>query len=198
MAMRPRVLRALPHSAVRAHCRPFFTLPGASPQTLTAARAMPHPPTALYEIIADVDSYASFVPYCSSSTVTHWSAPDASARRWPTLATLRVGWGGFEESFTSRVKCVPASLVEARSGEAAGFDGSSVLKSLVTRWSFAPSLVEGREGAEVGLQISFEFANPVYAAVSAAVSETVAKTMISAFEAHARKVLAAGRLDSRL
>lgn len=197
--MRPRLPRALPvRGPLPALRRPFITLPGTTPQTLTATRTIPHPPKALYEIIADVDSYASFVPYCSSSTVTRRSAPDASDRVWPTLATLRVGWGGFEEAFTSRVTCVPSSLVEARSGEAAGFGGSSVLKSLVTRWSFAPGAVEGREGAEVGLRVTFEFANPVYAAVSAAVSDTVAKTMIEAFEAHARRVLGAGRLGARL
>lgn len=196
--MRPGLLRALPPRAPLQSRRPFFSFPGTAPQTLTASRSIPHSPTALYEIIADVDSYSTFVPYCSSSTVTQWSAPDASGRRWPTLATLRVGWGGFEEPFTSRVTCVPSSLVEARSGEAAGFGGSSVLKSLVTRWTFAPGTVQGREGAEVGLQISFEFANPMYAAVSAAVSETVAKTMIVAFEAHARKVLGPGQMGSRL
>lgn len=197
--MRPQALRALPARApLPAARRPFITLPGTTPQTLTATRSIPYPPTPLYEMIADVDSYASFVPYCSSSTVTQWSAPDASGRRWPTLGTLRVGWGGFEESFTSRVTCVPSSLVEARSGEAAGFGGSSVLKSLVTRWSFAPREVGGREGAEVGLKITFEFANPLYAAVSAAVSETVAKTMIEAFEAHARRVLGTDKLGSRL
>ncbi|KAL2114090.1 hypothetical protein VUR80DRAFT_771 [Thermomyces stellatus] len=196
--MRPRLARALPPRAPLQTRRPFFSVPGTKPQTLTAARSIPYPPTALYEIIADVDSYSSFVPYCSSSTVTQWSAPDASSRRWPTVATLRVGWGGFEESFTSRVTCVPSSLVEARSGEAAGFGGSSVLKSLVTRWTFAPRVVQGREGAEVRLQISFEFVNPMYAAISAAVSETVAKTMVAAFEAHARRVLDTERMESRL
>ncbi|SPO00691.1 uncharacterized protein DNG_03439 [Cephalotrichum gorgonifer] len=191
--MPPRVLlpaRALPRAAAAGPRRPFITLPRTSPQTLSANRYIPYPSAALYEIIADIDSYSSFVPYCSASTVTRLSAPDASGRRWPTVATLRVGWGGFEEEFTSRVTCVPSSLVEARSGEAAGpgSGASSVLKSLVTRWSFAPG------------SLRFEFANPVYAAVSAAVSETVAKTMIEAFEAHARKVLGekGGRVGSQL
>lgn len=197
--MRPLALRAPSLRGALPPRRPFITLPGTTPQTLTATRTIPHPPTPLYEMIADINSYAAFVPYCSSSTVTHWSAPDANDRRWPTLATLRVGWGGFEEAFTSKVTCIPSSLVEARSGEAAGLGGSSVLKSLVTRWSFEPRIVEGKEGAEVGLRLTFEFANPVYAAVSAAVSETVAKTMIEAFEAHARKVLEGkARAGSRL
>lgn len=197
--MRPLALRALPRRVSPPTRRPFITLPGTAPQTLTATRTIPHPPLPLYELIADINSYATFVPYCSSSTVTAWSPPDENNRRWPTLATLRVGWGGFEESFTSKVTCVPSSLVEARSGEAAGLGGSSVLKSLVTRWSFAPRVVGGKEGAEVGLKLTFEFANPVYAAVSAAVSETVAKTMIEAFEAHARGVLEGkGQAGSRL
>jgi coenzyme Q-binding protein COQ10 len=184
--------------------RPFITLPGSSPspQTLTASRTLPYAPKALYEIISNIDSYSTFVPFCSASKVTHWSEPsttDNHNRRSPTQATLRVGWAGFEESFTSRVNCVPFSLVEAVSGASAQLvadpgrklasNNSSVLRTLVTRWSLTPRTVAGKEGAEVNLTIRFEFANPIYAAFSAAVSETIAARMIEAFESHARSVL---------
>ncbi|CAI4210459.1 unnamed protein product [Parascedosporium putredinis] len=167
--------------------RAFITLPGTSPapQVLTASRLLPYPTGPLYDIISDVDSYASFVPFCSSSAS-------------PT-ATLRVGWGGFQDSFTSRLDCVPGSVVEAVSGSAARLiadpgrrlstGNSAVLKSLSTRWTLEPRTVAGAEGAEVNLTIRFEFANPLYAAVSSAVSETVAAKMIEAFESHARKIL---------
>ncbi|PKS10752.1 hypothetical protein jhhlp_002509 [Lomentospora prolificans] len=123
-----------------------------------------------------------------------------TGRRSPTQATLRVGWGGFEDSFTSRLNCVPFSSVEAISGESAQLiadpgrklttrNNSAVLKNLSTRWTIAPRTVAGKDGAEVNLTIRFEFANPLYAAVSSAVSETVAAGMIEAFENHARKAL---------
>lgn len=82
-------------------------------------------------MISDIESYPAFIPYCSSATVTSWSAKDAHhARAWPQSATLTIGFpgaGGVQESFASRVFCVPpvpekgragVGIVEAVSGEA--------------------------------------------------------------------------------
>lgn len=46
-----------------------------------------------------------------------------------------------------------------------------------------------RDQTEVHLSIEFQFANPIYAALSKAVAPKVAGVMIEAFEARARKVL---------
>ncbi|TFB04689.1 hypothetical protein CCMA1212_002408 [Trichoderma ghanense] len=168
--------------------RAFISLPGTSPQSLVATRTLPYAREPLYELIADVDSYSAFVPYCSHSRVTQWSPPDASGRRWPALADLHVGWGGFDEAFTSRLRCVPGVSVEARSGGSAGDgpakDASSVFKTLETLWSLTPVARQSAASpsTEVRLTITFEFVNPLYAAVSAAVSDKMAALMIEAFE----------------
>ena len=90
-----------------------------------------------------------------ASRVTAWSAPDANGHRWPSQADLKVGWGGFDEKFTSRLFCVPGSVVEALGGEAltelkksdiAHYASSSsppatanaIFKSLRTRWTVTP------------------------------------------------------------
>ncbi|KAK2028505.1 polyketide cyclase/dehydrase and lipid transporter [Colletotrichum zoysiae] len=199
-----RALRSAPTAALARPPprRPFFNLPNLSAtesQTLTASRTMPYPSTQLYDVISDVDAYDSFVPYCAQSRVTQWTAPDASGRRWPLQADLRVGWGGFEETFTSRLHCVPGTSVEAVSGadvEGAspgnGGEGGAVFRSLVTKWQLRP-LTSGT-GTEVDLVIRFQFANPLYSAVSAAVSEKVAGVMIQAFEKRVKAILGVPRL----
>ncbi|KAI9829504.1 MAG: hypothetical protein M1819_006324 [Sarea resinae] len=233
----------------------------AEPQTLTATRTLPHAASSLYKIISDVASYSAFVPYCQSSTVTRWSAPDAQGRRWASEADLSVGWGGVQEKFTSRVFCAPERVVEAVSGEAkpslkeheiphhyadaavaeeagtervkdrasspaagaagarssgglgALFGSSSSSSSsntqiftyLLTRWEVrpfpykppatSPNVVEGsasapaREQTEVNLVVEFQFANPLYAAMSRAVAPKVAGLMIDAFEKRAEALL---------
>lgn len=157
--------------------RSFLNIPGLSipdanapPQHLTARRTLPYASDRLYEIIADIDSYPRFLPYCASARVTHWTNPlpasspspthGESPRRWPAQADLTAGWGGLQETYTSRVFCVPGSIVEAISGEAgpeipatelarlglrdpgprAGIGGGrgGVFKSLVTRWTVRP------------------------------------------------------------
>ncbi|PTB62772.1 hypothetical protein BBK36DRAFT_1162558 [Trichoderma citrinoviride] len=177
--------------------RAFISLPGSSPQSLVATRTLPYAREPLYELIADVDSYSAFVPYCSHSRVTQWSPPDASGRRWPALADLHVGWGGFDEVFTSRLRCVPGVSVEARSGGSAGDgpakDASSVFKTLETLWYLTPVARQSAAtpSTEVRLTIQFEFVNPLYAAVSAAVSDKIAGLMIEAFEKRVHHKLSA-------
>ncbi|KAK8001801.1 polyketide cyclase/dehydrase and lipid transporter [Apiospora marii] len=159
--------------------RTFLNIPGLSipdanapPQHLTARRTLPYASDRLYDIIADIDSYPRFLPYCASARVTHWTNPPPSSsspaeetnpqaqRRWPAQADLTAGWGGLQETYTSRVFCVPGSIVEAISGEAspeipaaelarlglrdpgpgaaAGGGRGGVFKSLVTRWTVRP------------------------------------------------------------
>ncbi|KAM0286022.1 hypothetical protein ACHAQH_001212 [Verticillium albo-atrum] len=183
--------------------RHFFSLPNlpSPPQTLTATRTLPYSPKALYALVADIDAYSSFVPYCSESRVT---ARDPNPPHTPTRADLRVGWGGFEETFTSRLRCLPDRSVEAvsgadiepvsgaaaaaKSGTNAG--GGAVFTSLVTRWELRPLREDAHDPAtQVDLVIRFQFANPLYSAVSAAVSDKVAGVMIEAFEKRARRIL---------
>lgn len=200
------------------------------PQTLTASRRLPYNHAALYNIIADIDSYSAFLPYCSSSRVTSWTAqPDPDfCRHWPTRADLTAGWGGLEQTYTSRVFCVPGSIVEALSGDGArsgiapdildkyklkdepatptapsrpstiesGIGGEEgVFKTLVTRWTVTPTASapnspgEQAEWSDVNLNIRFQFANPLYGAVSSAVADKIAPIMIEAFVERAKKVL---------
>ncbi len=159
-----KVIQALrPTSALhsfRPHLirRSFITLPGfpgSEPERIFATRILPYKPSSLYTLIADVDSYSSFLPYCLDSKVTKWSAPDSNGQRWPAEGVLKVGWGGVTEKFTSRLFCVPGSVVEALSGEAVTtlpksdiahhaetFDvpahANNIFKSINTRWTVRP------------------------------------------------------------
>ena len=126
----------------------------------------------MYTLIADVDSYAAFLPFCTASRVTRWTLPDRAGRRWPTRADLTVGWGPVTESYTSRLYCVPGRIVEAVSGDAdtaipeetlrehglgprgahAGDAGREraavgVFDSLMTRWALQPVVVPTGAGA---------------------------------------------------
>ncbi|KAL8997922.1 MAG: hypothetical protein Q9169_002915 [Polycauliona sp. 2 TL-2023] len=88
-------------------------------QTLTASRILPYRQKDLYKIIADIPAYPSFLPYCKSSRITSHSAPDPThSQKWPYTATLNVGWGPYDETFKSRIYCVPYHTLEACAGSA--------------------------------------------------------------------------------
>ncbi|KAJ0381628.1 hypothetical protein COL26b_000306 [Colletotrichum chrysophilum] len=178
-------IRCTPAARPHTPARQFFNLPNipsSEPQVLTASRTLPYPSAQLYDVISDVDSYSTFVPYCAQSRVTQWTAPDKNGRKWPAQADLRVGWGGFEETFTNVPGASPGN----------GGEGGAVFRSLVTMWQLRP-LATGT-GTEVDLVIRFQFANPLYSAVSAAVSDKVAGVMIQAFEKRVKGVLGRPRI----
>ncbi|OXV07255.1 hypothetical protein Egran_04976 [Elaphomyces granulatus] len=160
------------------------------------------PPSPLFEIIASVDSYSSFLPFMTASTVT---ARDP-ASGYPTQAILTVGYGPVQETFTSRVHCDPDRwVVEARSGDRPNNNNTStsttvpaatneedVFDYLSTRWELVPlppppPSTEAAGGAlqqrtKVQLDIRFQFRNQFHAAVMGAIEDKVAGAMIEAFE----------------
>ncbi|KAL9576286.1 MAG: hypothetical protein Q9203_007769, partial [Teloschistes exilis] len=88
-------------------------------QNLTASRILPYPSAALYGLITDIPAYPSFLPYCTYSEITSLSTPDPKhKKRWPRTAILNVGWGDFNESFESRIYCLPHHTLEACAGSA--------------------------------------------------------------------------------
>lgn len=212
-------LRPLLRPALRpprpTHTRAFLPnifASGTSPseiQTLRASRTLPYPSAAIYSIIADVPSYASFLPYCTRSTITHWSAPDAlTHRRWPSIGVLTSGFGSLTESFTSRVYCIPGRVVESVGGDTAtalpraqiahhldeeqpgvqkaGSEG--LLTHLRNTWTVEEV---GRGKTRIELVLEFRFQNPFYAAVSAGAAPKVAEAMVRAFEERVEEVLTA-------
>ncbi|AEO62533.1 uncharacterized protein THITE_2106801 [Thermothielavioides terrestris NRRL 8126] len=122
------------------------------PKTLRARRLLPYAPSQIYTLIADIDSYSRFLPHCTHSRVTRWTTPPqptpsppppppnsptpspahaatTTTVRHPALADLTIGWGPFTQTYTSRVYCVPASVVEAVSGAAETSIPAAVLRA---------------------------------------------------------------------
>ncbi|KAK0651603.1 dehydrase and lipid transport-domain-containing protein, partial [Cercophora newfieldiana] len=194
--------------------------PSHPPQTLHTRRTLPYPPSQLYTIIADIDSYRFFLPNCTESRVTSWTSPrtgDQQQPRWPALADLTIGWGPFTQSYTSRVYCIPGSIIEAVSGAASttipaaslaevgydvsaigsnkssGTDGAGIFQSLVTRWTVraadAPKgQSAGQEWAEVELSIQFRFANPALGFAVGQLADEKVVEMVQAFEERAKRL----------
>lgn len=106
----------------RQHPRPFVTNPlTPTTQTFQATRTLPHPASAIYALITDIESYPLFLPYCTTSTITALSPrphPSTTTAQ-PTAATLRIAWGPYTETIPSKIFCIPHSTIEAVSGPSA-------------------------------------------------------------------------------
>ncbi|KAK4242513.1 coenzyme Q-binding protein COQ10, mitochondrial [Achaetomium macrosporum] len=188
------------------------------PKTLRARRLLPYPAAQIYTLIADIDSYAHFLPHCTHSRVTRWATAtgkppaEEAEKRYPALADLTVGWGPLTQTYTSRVYCVPGEVVEAVSGRAetsiapevlrrVGYenirDGGEkmegcIFESLITRWTVKPAASpggkEGAEWTEVTLSVTFQFANPALGFAVGQLADDKVDEMVEAFEGRARKL----------
>ncbi|OJJ06368.1 hypothetical protein ASPVEDRAFT_56020 [Aspergillus versicolor CBS 583.65] len=151
-------------------------------RVLTASRTLPYAPPPLFKVISSVDSYAEFLPFLNSSTVT---ARDKETG-YPSQAYLTVGYGPLSETFTSKVDCDSEKwIVEARSGEKFG-----IFEYLSTKWELVPEsgAAAGNPKTTVKLEIRFEFKNQWYATMMGAVEGQMAGVMIEAFEKRIREV----------
>lgn len=129
-------------------------------QTLHASRILTYHAAPLYNLIADIQSYPEFIPYCTSSSITSQSAIETNSnRKWPRTADLRIGYGPYDELFRSAVYCFPHSILEAVAGDAEpsiprsqlphyfedpdhnhdaekSAGNAGIFTSLLTRWTF--------------------------------------------------------------
>ena len=122
----------------------------------------------MYAVVADIERYPEFLPWCSKLAVlTREKEGEAEI----VTAEMGIAYGGLRERYVSRVRLDPRALaIEARHVE-------GPFKRLDTRWRFVP--LEG--GSEVHFLIDFAFRNPLLSAVANVAFGYVASRMAEAF-----------------
>ena len=133
-------------------------------------RRLPWPPKALFELVADVGSYAEFLPWVSAVRVR-------SNSETLMVADLIVGFGSLKETFTSRVaKERPRHIrVDYLEGP---------LRHLYNDWTFEPD----GTGTKVHFCVDFAFRSRLFEMLAGQVFDSALRRMISAFEARAREL----------
>lgn len=186
---------------------------------LTLSLTHSYSPRQLYSLVSDVPSYSSFIPFCTSSNVL----AEGSGKRRRTIewkpndqpfevdAELKVGFGGLEERYISKVvgrpfESVTVGLWPGSAHNQATAEQTPLFNSLITTWSFSPassisphpthdttpsthhlpnsSKSRSPDDAPTLLTIdlAFSFANPLHRIASQAVLPKVADKMVEAFE----------------
>ena len=97
-------------------------------------------PDELFAVVADVKDYPSFVLWCSGVRIHHEDEHEIAA-------DLEIGFGPFQESFTSQVRLDRPRQVLVRAIE------GGPLEHLTNTWTFTPV----GDGTHVGLVVDFQF-----------------------------------------
>ena len=126
---------------------------------------LPYSAEELFDVVADVKDYPSFIPWCSGAHIRHES-------RREVIADLVIGFGPFQDSFTSNVTLDRPHriLVRAVVGP---------LEHLINSWVFR---TQGKE-THVDFVIDFQFKSHLLDHVANGMFHEASTRMVSAFEA---------------
>lgn len=132
---------------------------------------VPYTVAQMYELVADVERYPEFLPWCSDATVLEREGEHVVAR-------LSLARGRARASFTTTNRLVAGEFLEMRllDGPFTALDG---------RWDFKAI---GEAGSRVDLRVVFETRGSLAGLVLAPVFEGVCNQLVDSFARRARQV----------
>src|SRR5215475_6216532 len=146
------------------------------PQFSTKRRVR-HAAADMFDLVADVDKYPLFVPFCRSMRVKK-RGEDAAGR--PTIvAEMTIAYKMIHETFTTKVTLDRDELqiiVDYLSGP---------FRRLENRWRFRPA---GERACEVEFYLLYEFQSRTLGMIMGAMFEAVFRRFADAFERRADQI----------
>jgi coenzyme Q-binding protein COQ10 len=136
-------------------------------------RVLPYTPEQLFDLVADVERYPEFLPWCVGARIKEYR-PDL------IVADLIIGFRMFRERFTSRVSLDPPRHIDVAYAE-------GPFRYLNNHWTFAP--VAG--GCRVGFFVDFEFKSRLLQRLIDVLFSEAVRRMVGAFEKRARDLYGA-------
>tara|TARA_Y100001960_G_C14729311_1_gene856629 strand:+ start:434 stop:895 length:462 start_codon:yes stop_codon:yes gene_type:complete len=136
--------------------------------THAEVRVLHHPPEMLFDLVADVENYPEFLPWCL----------DARIRRREEnliIGDLVIGYRMFRERFTSTVELSRPNRIDVTYS-----DGP--FRYLNNHWIFIP---KGTDACTIDFFVDFEFNSRVLQLMVESVFGEAVKVMVNAFERRA-------------
>lgn len=135
-------------------------------------RHLPYTPEQMFDLVAGVDRYPEFLPWCLASRITRRDSDGVF------YADLVIGYKMVREQFSSRVTC--ASPYEIRVEYLKG-----PMRHLNNIWKFE----RNPDGScTIDFFVDFEFKNPILQKLITTFFHEAVRRMVGAFEARARHI----------
>ncbi|MBL8664957.1 MAG: type II toxin-antitoxin system RatA family toxin [Candidatus Odyssella sp.] len=136
-------------------------------------KLFPYAPAQVFDVVADVQRYPEFLPWCVGARVT-------SRDRDVFDAEVLVGFRFVRERYSSRVKLARPDAIDVTYT-------SGPFRHLVNNWRFKAV----PEGCQVDFFIEFEFRSPMLQRLIGALFHEAVRKMVAAFESRARQLYGA-------
>lgn len=135
-------------------------------------RMVPFTCAQMYHLVNDIERYADFLPYFSSSEIHHRDEDEIQA-------TLSISAAGMSKSFTTNNRLQTNKMIEMRlvDGPFSHFEGF---------WRFD----ETPEGCSISFDLEFDFAGRMLSMLLGPIFEQVTDNLVDAFCDRAEKIYA--------
>lgn len=131
-------------------------------------RFLPYRPDQLYALVADIERYPEFLPWCVAARIR-------SRSEELVVADLVIGFKMIRERFTSRVTLSPPDRIDVAYAE-------GPFKHLDNHWVFLPH----PQGCEIDFHVEFEFRSALLERLIGVLFDEAVRRMVAAFETRAR------------
>lgn len=129
----------------------------------------------MYDLVADVESYPAFLPWCGSAEVL-------SIKGSEVVATVGIDFKGVNRAFTTRNRLIAPKTIDMEL-----VDGP--FRHLHGGWSFRAL---DDQASKIMLDLQFEFSNPMIRLVVGPVFEQIANGLVDAFHQRAEALYEKG------
>ena len=144
--------------------------PEISMPTHAEKRVLPYSPEQLYELVAGVDRYPEFLPWCKAARIT-------SREGDVFFADLVIAFKVFRERFSSKVTLHPQIKIDVEY-----INGP--FRYLKNHWQFVPH----PDGCLIDFYVDFEFKSKILQNLIGLLFNEAVRRMVAAFEARARQL----------
>lgn len=133
---------------------------------------LPYSAERMYELVADIDRYPEFLPWCRRAGIIDDSDPEA------VKAFIEIAKGAVGKRFTTLNRMQPGKIIEMNL-----LDGP--FKHLRGYWRFEPLQ---DDACKVWLDMDFEFSNRLVAVAFGPIFNQAVNTLVDAFVERAAQV----------
>ena len=138
--------------------------------TVERSVAVPYSSMDMYSLVADIDRYHEFLPWCTGSRILETKGEEV-------LGELHVGYGKLSAKFRTRNRNQAGEKIEMRLD-------SGPFHALEGNWTFTPA----EKGCRVSLELRFELAGELVNKALDPLFTHEAETLVEAFRKRAVKL----------
>jgi coenzyme Q-binding protein COQ10 len=156
-------------------------------------RFLPYRPEQLFELVASVDRYPEFLPWCIAARIRSREKLPGEPSKTLITADLVIGFRMVRERFTSRVTLTPPRRIDVSYSE-------GPFRYLNNHWIFepvAPSPEHPAGGTMLDFYVDFEFHSKLLQSLMSMLFNEAVRRMVAAFEGRAKQLYgSSGGIDA--